>query len=177
MVRAYVRDKKGRFDDTPDNIDGSRQQPHDKVFEKLNAIKPTGMVNSHALDQLKNDPDLNSLVSSGKSWSRSNLDTKAKIIGADGNCHWNAGKMFQKGLIDNVVLGYAQSDLGWYQHTFGIKNGKIVDSTAIGKRLNKNYFGTVMSTDKSRMFAEYVSLPENASGNGNVRTLKGKFRV
>jgi hypothetical protein len=87
----------------------------------------TGMIPDSAVVVPPNDPDINMIVSSGEFYT-----TKGRRVAkmAANSCHRNTSALYSAGKIDKIVTGYALSDdLGWRSHTFGLKNGKVVETT------------------------------------------------
>lgn len=135
--------------------------------------------------QLDNDPDSRSLLKSSQRFHYNDITPQPQInkvydkkqFGREGECHWNASKMYEAGHIDAIVIGYATAQSGYtFQHTWGLKNGKVVDTTpGYNTRSNTgylvSYYGKVLSPAQSSAFASHCS--KNPPGKGMVRTLKG----
>lgn len=128
------------------------------------------VVSSH---QLRDDPNKDHILSSGQRRSGRDLHPRNNtFLGQDGNCHWNTGRLYAEGKIDAVVVGYARNSQGWHQHTWGVKDGRVVETTLSNTR-NLEYYGSQLSSTQSSQFSRFVARPENRPGNGNVRTNQG----
>ena len=136
---------------------------------KLNSVAAGPIV---AIHQAVNDPDLNLISEYGKAWTSSSLSPDKSLRGPDSECHWNTSKLFQKGLVEHVVIGYAKNEEGWHQHTWGLKDGRVIETTPSNAQ-NSHWFGVPLDEAESKRFAEHVLKPTSAPGNGNVRTVKG----
>ena len=57
-----------------------------------------------------------------------------------GACHDNVGKLWEKKKVDKWIMGFVLSNDGiWREHSWGIKNNKIIETT----KKRKIYFGGV----------------------------------
>ncbi len=134
-----------------------------KLGDKLQSDSSRPMI-PDAARQLKNDPDKDLILERGKFTSGSG---KTQMIGAEGQCHWNTAKLFKDGKIDSIVIGYAHNpSAGWHQHTWGLKSGKIVETTASNVSSTR-YFGATLSKSESTKFAHWAEA--NPPGGGVVR--------
>lgn len=172
----HRRDPGGRFDDKPgagnvasrrsvgpsDDEIRDRVQRVDKFFEQRGG-RVVG------LGQILDDPDLEKIMKDGDLLENPDI---IRNLGTDGECHWNTGKLYSAGEVDTIVVGYAKNEFGWHQHTWGLKGGKVVETTASNLE-NTAYLGVSLSPEQSSRFAAFLARPENAPGNGNVRTRRG----
>ena len=68
-----------------------------------------------------------------------------KVKGAPSQCHWNVATLYDDAAIDSIVTGYALSDDGlWRQHSWGLKDGRIVETTT----RRDAYVGYVLTEDE-----------------------------
>ena len=158
------RDKQGRWTDTGESGDTSS-----KVMNHLTKLAPG--VNA-APQQLANDPDLDKILRQG-----SLMQGKGKLFarGVDGRCHWNTAELYKDKEIDSICIGIAHSPRnggGWYQHTWGLKGGKVVETTVSNNDSDK-YFGVVLSKQQATKFVKNLTSAKYAPGNGMVRTKQG----
>lgn len=126
---------------------------------KLNSIKRDRVVGN----QIDRDPDVARITSSGK-----NFDSKStKFVGMeDGSCHWNVAELYRRGDIDSIVIGYTNNGDAWYQHTWGLKNGKVIETTASNNG-NPYYYGLLLSKTEADAFTDWTAA--NPPGGGVVR--------
>jgi hypothetical protein len=117
---------------------------HKALIKKLIALVPgTAVVIPPGGDQ-----DAGTIAKHGDSFPIAGR--KVAMMDAS-RCHWNVSKLFTKGKIDSICTGYAlAADKGWRQHTWGLKNGKIVETTY----KYQAYFGVELSEEGSAIFAE-----------------------
>lgn len=116
--------------------------------------------------QLNRDPDAGNILKNGV-FVDPKKNPVEKMLGKDGHCHWNTAQLFREGKIDAIVTGYAQNFQGWHQHTWGEKNGKIVETTE-SNLINTRYFGVMLNKTESVAFTKWAE--ENLPGK--VRTMK-----
>lgn len=111
------------------------------VLQKLSAIGGIGMV-------YMPDPDLALLAENGRSFSPSN---RVMALGRPNQCHSNVGRLFTRGRVDSIVVGYAlpSDDFMWRQHTWGLKDGHLVETTYKYEK----YFGVELTTAQAKKFA------------------------
>lgn len=116
-----------------------------------------------APDQLYRDPDVTRILNEGQSY-----DAKSStfIHMLDGKCHWNASKLYKTGEVDAIVIGYTNNGNGWYQHTWGLKDGKVVETTASNAG-NKMYYGLELKGKEASAFADWTEA--HPPGGGVVR--------
>ena len=116
-------------------------------------------------DQIEYDPDVNLLLEQGKIFS----GNKAFVDMQANGCHWNVTYLFEQGSIDQIVIGYAMNPQGvWFQHTWGIKDDIIVETSEVNFFHIKTYFGVVL--DDPLSFVELCN--NNPKGSGKVRRVK-----
>jgi hypothetical protein len=130
-------------------------------------------VRAFCADQFVNDPNSDLILKRGKYTPISDTTNYEKDgrdwdhLGENGECHWNVAKLQENKEIDSTVIGYAFSDdLGWFQHTWGLKNGKIVETTS-GNQNAKGYFGAALTKKEADSFAAWCKA--NPPGAGKVR--------
>src|SRR5205085_2023148 len=124
-----------------------------------------------AKHQMETDPDLSRILSEGKF-----ISTKGsmEMLGKDGECHQNAGKLFEERKIDAIAIGYARTPPGpwedqWHQHTWGMKDGKIVETTRSNVG-NRAYYGVTLSSKESAAFAKFTKAnPPDTGFSGRAR--------
>lgn len=121
--------------------------------------------------QLIDDPDVKLILDEGQFFDPK---TAVAACGEGGECHWNTGLLFEADKVDNIVIGYSQNNQGWHQHTWGVKDGHVVETTA--ENLDSlSYYGYELTKEESEEFAEF--LKEHPAGEGAVRTKDGGFRI
>jgi hypothetical protein len=143
----------GRWTPTGDkesDVDNKAWLQRIKEIEKKQGLQPKwaqGLkdkmltVGGHAAFIDTKDPDAKQLVSGGQFYLPGTTGV-TRMIGKDNQCHWNAADLYKAGKIDAVVTGYALDDirLMWRQHSWGLKGGKIVETTE-GNLGSSAYFG------------------------------------
>lgn len=121
--------------------------------------------------QMEGDPDLTEIFKKGQVFDPEER-TRVMGPGRDGECHWNAAKLFRAGKIDSIVIGYAfnnnMNGRYWFQHTWGLKDGQIVETTPSNWDVRK-YFGLNLSKQESKAFADWAKA--NPPGGGKVRLI------
>lgn len=140
-------------------------------LEKLLArlLEISGDDRAMGAHQFAEDPDLRAIVKRGSPFD----PRKAGIIRqpmVDANCHWNVAKLYKAGRIDTIVVGYAKNQYGWHQHTWGLKNGALVETTASNFQ-NSMWYGAEMSKTEASAFVKLTA--DNPAGQGMIRTKKG----
>ena len=166
------------FDDEMRQI--SHSMPEKKYTEaledKLNA--KAGVKGNHPgvlqRGQLQADPDAKEILEKGR-FSKTvhkNKDKKMTLKeGSSGQCHDNTARLYDQGEIDDIVFGYCQHiDGTWRQHTWGMKNGKIVETTLENYERAYRYYGTKLSKNAADDFSAFVAKLRNEPGlmrNGN----------
>ncbi len=156
--RVYIRDGQ-----TPE-LAIQESLSRESNYAKLRLIL-TGRIQDES--QAKRDPDLAEIVKRGELFSTKN---KEMVSMRDGLCHWNVAKLFTQGKVDTIVLGYAKNPYGWVQHTWGLKNGYVVETTPSNLGANK-YFGMKLSAKEAKAFSTWTE--KNRPGKGMVRTVEG----
>jgi hypothetical protein len=152
-----------------------RQKGMFKINKKLDSISKGGYIQGNMnaegtrTQQISKDPDAERIAAKGKlSKVKGRGGNAAKMgepqLGTDGQCHWNTGKLYEEGKIDSVVIGFAKGSQGWHQHTWGMKKGKIIETTASNLRDNEHYFGLELSPVESTAFSLWVK--GNPPGQG-----------
>jgi hypothetical protein len=126
---------------------------------------PKGMP-SDAMYQASNDPDLMQIVQYGKLYKR----VTKRYTGRDAECHWNVAKLFKMGYIDTICVGYAQNEEGWHQHTWGLLDGGVVETTPSNFE-NSAWFGVPLNEDECKWFV--LKCKRNKPGMGMIRTRQG----
>jgi hypothetical protein len=113
-------------------------------------------------DQIEHDPDCQELLEKGKIFAQ-----KRAFIEMEMNeCHWNISRLFEDNVIDKIVIGYALSKLGtWFQHTWGLREDTLVETTEVNFLYVETYFGIVLEDPKT--FVELCK--NNPAGSGKVR--------
>lgn len=139
-------------------------------LEKLGKTPPVGNESSafwwekkYIADQFQHDPNAGLIFERGKSMP---ANSSVKNLGVDGECHWNTAKLYEAGDIDGIVIGYAYDrDVGWIQHTWGVKNGKVVETNLSANP--SQYFGAELTPAEARSFVAWskTALP----GQGRMR--------
>lgn len=128
--------------------------------EKLLSIGGTDIFSN----QLEHDPDAGLLLEKGKVFE----GYKAYVEMKPHQCHWNVSALFENKIIDYIVIGYAlNSDDVWFQHTWGLKDGVIIDTAEVNFLHIKTYFGIVL--DDPNSFVELCK--NNPAGSGKVRRI------
>ena len=78
-------------------------------------------------------------------------------------------ELFKKGDVDQIVIGYAKDGGRWHQHTWGMKDGKVVETTR-GNFGVTEYYGLPLEGEEANKFAEWTA--KNAPGQGKVRHMR-----
>jgi 8-oxo-dGTP pyrophosphatase MutT (NUDIX family) len=134
-----------------------------ELTKKLRSLAPGDTTSG---GQLKNDPDSTAIAHRGVAYrGRPSL-----IPMSEGDCHWNIATLYEKGKIDTIVIGYGHNFQGWHQHTWGLKDGKVVESSGENS-VNDVWFGVPLSNDEALKFCAHTT--KNQPGQGMVRTQKG----
>lgn len=135
------------------------------LTEKLSGA--SGDTRLVAINQFLDDPDLDRIAARGVAYG----PPAVRLQGLpDGECHWNAAKLLSEGKIDQIVVGYARNEHGWHQHTWGLKDGKVVETTA-SNFTNTHYFGAPLTDGEAKAFVKLTG--DNPAGGGMVRTSRG----
>lgn len=75
------------------------------------------------------------------------------IKGEASECHANTARLYEEGVLDYIVTGYALSDDGlWRQHSWGIgHDGQIIETT----EPRENYYGFALRNDEAVEFCAF----------------------
>lgn len=132
-----------------------------KLEEKLKATSFSRRIQS--VKSVFNHPDIRFITKNGRLASGSN---KKYMAGNDAQCHWNVAELYSQGKIDAVVIGYAKHPLNqrmggvleqiWHQHTWGIKNGKIIETTK-SNMASTEYFGAELNAKEAQAFVSHAN--------------------
>lgn len=117
-----------------------------------------------AESQFDGDPDKLRIATEGEWFSAK--DTFQYPM-TDGHCHWNTAKLYERGSVDDVVIGYAKNKYGWHQHTWGLIDGGVVETTP-SNFANTKYFGMRLSPKEAKAFVKWTK--KNKPGLGRVRS-------
>lgn len=103
------------------------------------------------------DPEITQIVSDGKFYTNNG---RRMVKMAANSCHRNISALYAYGKIDKIVTGYALADdLGWRSHTFGLKNGKVVETTY----QYDLYYGAELTPAESKVFVQNNPLQNRIS--------------
>ena len=81
-------------------------------------------------------------------------------------CHWNISSLYKQSLLTEIVIGYALNYHGqWFQHTWGMQEETLVETTEINYNNIRLYFGAIL--DDPCSFVEWCE--QNLPGSGRVR--------
>lgn len=143
-----------------------------KFDAKLKSIYKRGsgdVYSAYTGVRIGRDPDLERILKEGEEFNGAG---KYKYKMEDAHCHWNTAKLYAEGKIDAIVIGYSVNDhtKNWIQHTWGIKNNSVVETTR--ENFNNNYyFGLRLSPAEANAFVAWTSA--NPPGGGKVRSYTG----
>jgi hypothetical protein len=114
-------------------------------------------------DQIYHDPDCKLIFDSGRVFSA----TIKRLIPMDDHwCHWNISSLYKQSLLTEIVIGYALNYHGqWFQHTWGMQEETLVETTEINYNNIRLYFGAIL--DDPCSFVEWCE--QNLPGSGRVR--------
>lgn len=116
-------------------------------------------------DQISYDPDCEQILNNSKTF----FGEKICIEMLPNACHWNISELFEKKLVDQIVIGYAlSSDNVWFQHTWGMKNNILVETSKVNFFNIKVYYGMILEDPSSFV----ILCNNNPKGNGKVRRNK-----
>jgi len=144
-------------------IEAKRRLLASGLDTKLDHIAPGGVMARH---QYIDDPDKDKILAHGKDYTKLGKFVRMK----DGCCHWNTCKLFTEGHVDHIVIGYAHNYQGWHQHTWGLKDGHLVETTSENTD-NDHWYGYTLSPDEATAFADHCA--KYKPGMGMVRTSRG----
>jgi hypothetical protein len=109
------------------------------------------------------DPNVAMIASRG---TQMNGSSALRKLGVDGECHWNTSSLYEAGEVDEIVIGYVyNNEVGWIQHTWGRKNGRIVETNTSVRA--DTYFGVPLTPEEAASFARWCRA--NLPGMGRVR--------
>lgn len=115
-------------------------------------------------DQLEFDPDCEFILEFGRVFD----EPKCYIEMAAHRCHWNISQLFTRGCLTDIIIGYALNIEGyWFQHTWGMIDRKIVETSKVNFENIKIYFGAVVNDPSA--FADWCA--QNPPGKGKVRRI------
>lgn len=101
------------------------------------------------------EPDLNLLRQRGRVWRGDK--TVMKPGPHRGWCHANTVELFRSDpLRIRMATGWALARGVWVQHSWGIVNNRVVETTDIERDM---YFGFVMDRQEARNFAASTQMP------------------
>ena len=63
-------------------------------------------------------------------------------------CHRNVAVLYARGEIDSIVDGYAFNGYKWLEHTWGLKDKNIIETTV----RFKDYDGVILNEADTRLF-------------------------
>ena len=137
---------------------GVSKTPLDSIERKLGVT-----VDEHKIDsRVKEDPDIDLIANRGQFLSTDGITI---VKGRKHQCHGNAARLYRQGKIDFIVTGYADGftwsenvpidkrdpkESVWFQHSWGIKDNNIVETTSNFSR----YYGVVLTKEESAKFAK-----------------------
>lgn len=137
-----------------------------KLKKKLATLGGPKTLEPEAEYQAENDPDLEWITKSGKAYKKVAVTRSLP----DGRCHWNIAYLYGRNEVDTICIGYAQNFQGWHQHTWGLKDGKLVESCP-SNFANKLWYGVSLSESQAEGFCKF--LKKAKAGQNFVRTYKG----
>ena len=113
------------------------------------------------------DPDMMLIANKGKDY-KSWMDFTSPQKYMEHECHWNTVKAYVNGDADSVVIGFYKDtrNHGWVQHTWGLKNGKVLDPTP--GVIPEYYFGYELKGSELSKFIEATN--KYLPGQGKIRT-------
>lgn len=128
-----------------------------------------------SISQWDDDPNLDKIFNYGVHTEYTTANPLGKytpngLMGVDGECHWNVAKLFVDGDVDDICIGYTQNFHGWHQHTWGLKGGQIIETTASNLD-NYAYYGYKLNKAEAATWSKFVK--EHPPGAGFVNTTKG----
>ena len=102
--------------------------------------------------QIDHEPDLRAILDLGEFIAPKGM---RRVRSHDG-CHWNVAKLYQRGMLDGIVIGFAQQKTNeWWQHSWGWSAGKVVETMACYYHV-VSYYGWKLSPAQSDEFANFV---------------------
>jgi hypothetical protein len=114
-------------------------------------------------DQIYYDPDCKLILESGRIFS---TVLKRLVPMDDHRCHWNVSTLYKQSVLTEIAIGYALNyQEEWFQHTWGMQNETLVETTEINYNNIRLYYGVVL--DDPCSFVR--SCEQNPPGSGRVR--------
>lgn len=114
-------------------------------------------------EQRDHDPNVAMIAARGVDMGAS---SSVRVLGVDGECHWNASNLYREGEVDTIAIGYAYDPrVGWIQHTWGVKDGGVVETNPSSNPTT--YFGVQLTPIEADSFAAWTAV--NEPGEGMVR--------
>lgn len=138
----------------------------EKQFSKLQIKPATIAPYPETSQQALTDPDLAWIAKDGRKFRQ----VVKRYNGPEGRCHWNTAQLYDAKYIDHIVIGYAHNAQGWHQHTWGLLNGGVVETTPSNFE-NDLWFGVVLNPSQSRGFVKLCK--DHKPGEGKVRSRLG----
>ena len=111
--------------------------------------------------EVENDPDIGLLTDRGRYYSPKSM---IRMPLRPQKCHWNVAALYESGKIDKIVIGYMHNAASipdwlntntWIQHTWGLKDGKIVETTPANFRAD-NYYGMELNHREANAFVAHA---------------------
>ena len=122
----------------------------EKMLAKLLHAAP-GSIFINPLNRFEEPSDVSEFASIYKRGKFSDSGKAVRRPMRHSNCHGNVSALYQDKKIDHIVTGFAlTTDGAWREHTWGLKDGDIVETTV--RRLL--YFGKVLDEKEADSFAE-----------------------
>lgn len=111
-----------------------------------------------AVAPIREEPDAKKIIQRGRVFSPKG----ARIVSGDRNrCHGNAARLYLQKRGIEIATGYALSeDEVWRQHSWGVKDGKVIETTAP----RELYFGFILTPPEARLFCwvnQYLESKQN----------------
>lgn len=138
--RAWAADVKRR--------NAALAKKHPDVKRLFTTLKQTGG-DGVILFDVAREPDLRLLAQRGAA-----VPTRGKVVRLmeASQCHTNVSRLYARGDVDEIVTGYALvgKDGMWRQHTWGLIDGKIRETTYEGYVA---YYGVRLTPREAKAFA------------------------
>jgi hypothetical protein len=114
-------------------------------------------------DQIYYDPDCKLLLDFGRVFPT----TLKRLVPMDEHrCHWNISSLYKQSLLTGIVIGYALNyQEEWFQHTWGMRDETLVETTEINYNNIRLYYGVILNDPCS--FVDWCD--QNPPGSGRVR--------
>ncbi len=115
-------------------------------------------------DQLEKDPDCKLILETGQVFSPATNFIEMQPH----RCHWNVAELYDNSLINQIVIGYALNfEEYWFQHTWGLANSVLVETSHVNCVGVKLYFGAILADPL--LFVNCCK--QNPPGGGKVRRI------